>query len=89
MIEVLWKVIEIIIYQSLVKAIEFHEILHGFQGKRGKGMATLEAKLLHQISIIFQEVLCDIFIDIHKAYGVGQRLDLMILEGYGVGPQAI
>ena len=78
--------IAIIVYQRLVAAIEFHDILHGFQVKQGMGTATLEAKLLHQISGMRQEVMYKIFFDIHKSYNVTERgRTLIILEGYVVG----
>ena len=31
-------------------------------------MDTLEDKLLHQIAVLWQEVLYEIFVDIHKDY---------------------
>ena len=37
---------------------------------RGTGKSTLETKNLHQIAGIWKEVLYDIIVDIHKAYGV-------------------
>ena len=84
--EVLWKAISIIIYQNLVESIDFHDIMHRFRFWRGIGTATLEAKILQKIAGIRQEVLYDIFVDIHMAY---DALDwghvLVILEGYGVG----
>ena len=67
-------------------AIEFNYILHGFQVKQGTGTATLEAKLLHQISGMHQEVMYNIFFDIHKSYNMMERdRTLIILEGYVVG----
>ena len=50
MVEVLWKVILIIVDWRLEVAIEIHDVLHGFRSKLGTGTATLEAKLIHQIS---------------------------------------
>ena len=51
-------------------------------------MATLESKILKQILGLQQEVLYNIFVDIHKAYSA---LDwgraLVILERYRVGLQ--
>ena len=42
--------------------------------------STLEAKFLHKISGMNQEVLCGIFIDIHKAYdALDRERALMIL----------
>ena len=87
-IEVMRKVITIIIDRHLVVSIKFHDILHGFCANRGMSTATLEAKLLHQIDGISQEVLYAIFVDIHKAYdAIRRERDLIILEGYEVGPR--
>ena len=88
MIEVIWKLISIIFDWRLAAAIELHVVLHGFQVKWGTGTATLETKLLHKISEMNQEVMYDIFVDICKACDVLDRKQaLVILEGYGVGPQ--
>ena len=82
------KVIAIIIELLMEESIKFHDALHGFRMHRGTGTATLEAKLLQNISSMRLEVLYDIFVYIHKAY---ENLDwvhsLVILEGYGVSPQ--
>ena len=61
----------------------------------GSGQVTgqvpqpLEAKLLHQLAALREEVLYVIFLDLHKAYGALDRSRcLEILDGYGVGTQA-
>ena len=52
------------------------------------GKATLEDKILQNIAGLWQDVLYDIFVYLHKDYGVlEQGRDLEILEGYGVGLQ--
>ena len=91
MVEVLWKAISIIIYQNLVESIDFHDIMHRFRFWRGIGTATLEAKILQKIAGIRQEVLYDIFVDIHMAYddldwGACPG-DTGRVRGGGVGPQ--
>ena len=48
----------------------------------------LEAKLLQHIAGLCQAVLYTIFLDIHKVYGMMDRVHtLAVLEEYGVGPQ--
>ena len=47
------------------------------------------AKLFQQLAALREEVLCVIFLDLHKAYDALDRSRcLTILEGYGVGPRA-
>ena len=46
LMEVVWKVGAVILNIQLIASITFHNVLHGFWGGRGKGTATLEAKLL-------------------------------------------
>ena len=56
-VEVMWKVVVEILNTWLTASITFHDFLHGFQGGRGTGTATLEAKLLHQLAALREEVL--------------------------------
>ena len=85
---VLWKIISIIIDQLLADSIEFRNILHGIRAQKGTGTATLEAKLLQYITIPRQDVLYNIFVDIHKAYvALDWVHTLVIMEGFGVVPR--
>ena len=54
-------------------SITFHDFLHGFWAGRGTGTATLEAKLLHQLAALMEEVLYVILLDLHKAYDALDR----------------
>ena len=50
----------------------------------------LKAKLIHHLMALREEVLHDIFLDIHKAYDAlerGRCLDILVT--YGVGPLAL
>ena len=45
MIEVLWKVLEAIIYTRIKKVVTFHDVLHKFCASRGTGTAIMELKM--------------------------------------------
>ena len=80
--------ITIIIDRPLAAAIHFYDVLNGLRKKWVTGNATLEVKLIKKITGMRQEVLYNIFIDIHKDYNVLDREQaMMILEGYRVSPR--
>ena len=84
--EVTWKLMTVILHRRLTTGIQLHDVLHGFQERRGTGTATLEAKLLQQLAAMREEVLYVIFLDLTKAYDALERSrTLEILKGYGVG----
>ena len=86
---VMWKVVTASFNRRLAASIMFHDFLHWFQVGRGMGTATLEAKLIHQLASLRDEVLYVIFLELHKVYAALYRSRcLNILEGYGVGPCA-
>ena len=87
LVEVMWKLVAAILNFRLTASITFHDFLHVFRAGRGTGTATLEAKLLHQLAALREEVLYVILLDLHKAYDALDRPRCLdILEGYGVGP---
>ena len=47
--------------------IELHDVVQMFRLWRGTGTATLEAKILKEITGMRKEVLCEIFIYIHMS----------------------
>ena len=57
LVEVMWKVVAEILNRRLTAYITYHDFLHGFWVGRGTGTATLEAKLLHQVAALREEVL--------------------------------
>ena len=86
MVEVTWKVMAVILHCRLTAGIKLHDALHGFREGRGTGTATLEAKLIQQLSAMREEVLYVIFLDLTKSYDALDRSrSLEILKRYGVG----
>ena len=76
---------EAISNHRLTASITFHDFLNGFRAGRGTGTTTLETKLLHQLASLREEVLCVIFLNLHKVYvTLDSSRCLEILEGYGV-----
>ena len=52
------------------------------------GTASLEVKLIHQLTVMREEVLHIIFLDLHNLYeSLYRSRCLKILEGYGVSPR--
>ena len=88
--EVTWKVVAVILHHRLMTAITFHDALHGFREGCGTGTATLEAKLLHQLAAMREEVIYMIFLYLTKAYdALDKSRSLEILKGYRVGERVI
>ena len=52
LVEVMWKVVAEILNFPLTASITYHDFLHGFRAGCGTGTATLEAKLLQQLSAL-------------------------------------
>ena len=89
LMEPIWKIMEGIMNRRL-QAIQLHDSLHGSVKRRGTGTATIEAKLVQQLSYIEQEPLYAVFIDLRKAFDAMDRdRCLQILKDYGVGPNIL
>ena len=76
-----------ILYHHLTASIQFHNTLHGFRTIRGMRTTFFKANLLYQLTSIRGEVICEIFLDPHKARDAldcGHGLDNLV--AYGVGP---
>ena len=52
LVEVMWKVVAAILHLRLVASITYHDFLHGFWAGCSTGTATLEAKLLQQLTAL-------------------------------------
>ena len=71
-------------------SITFHDVLHGFWAGRGVGTAALEAKLLHQRTVISYLVIFEVLLDLQKAYyNLDKDRCLKIIMAYRVGPRAL
>ena len=49
-------------------AVIHHDKLHGFRVGRGMGTASLKAKMLQQLTVMREEVLYEVFLDLKRAY---------------------
>ena len=67
--EVLWKAIASLLHCQVTAAISSHDIIHRFQGGQGTGTASLEAKLLQQLTAMTGAVLFKVFLYLRKSFG--------------------
>ena len=90
LIEVMWKVISVIIDRHLANSIKFHDIQHCLWANIGMGATNFDSNILQKIPGLFQKVLHEIFIYLHKACGALDReQNITIMEGYRVVPQVL
>ena len=66
-VEVLWKAVASLLNRRLTAEIYFHDTLHRFWAERGTGTATLNAKLLLQLTAMREAVLFEVLLDLWKA----------------------
>ena len=88
--EVIWKEVVVILNRCFTDAITYQDFLHRLWAGRGTGTASLEVKLLQQVTALREEVLHTIFLDLHKAYDALDRFRCLgILEVYGMVPRSL
>ena len=84
------KEVDGILNHHLTTLIWFHDTLHVFHTGRITGTASLEARMLQNIMAMTEEVLFEIFFDLHTAYdALDCKLYLKILSVHGVGPRSL
>ena len=90
LVEVIWKVRTLIMKNRLRDTINLHSALHGFRKGRGKGTATMEAKLDHNLAIMVHEPLFQVLLDVKKAYNSLDRVRCMeIMRRYDLGTRLL
>ena len=62
LVEVLWKAIVSLLNRQLTAVISFHDTLHGFRAGQGTANAALKAKLLQQLTPMWEAVLFEVFL---------------------------
>ena len=73
-----------------LRAIKFHDSLHGSVPGHGTGTGIIEEKLAQQLAYIEQEPFFGVFIYPKKTFdAMGCERCLQILEGYRVGPNIL
>ena len=84
--EAIWKVVPGVVNFQIGVAVYFHDTLHGSSSVRGMNTASLESNMLHQLTVMREEVLFEVFFYLRKTYNSldrGQCMDIPV--GYGVG----
>ena len=90
LVEVVCKAVAVILNRRFTASITYHNSLHGFWDGHSTRTATLEVKLLQQVTTMREALLHEIFLDLHKEYDYLDRYRCPeFLEGYGVGPRAL
>ena len=68
LVEVVWKAVTVVLNFCFAASITYHKSLHGFWSVRGTGTASLEVKIIQQVTAMREEVLYTIFLDLYKSY---------------------
>ena len=86
LIEFLWKTIPGLINRRIGAPVIYHDNLHRFKAGRVTGTAYLESKLIQQLTVIREEVLYEVLLDLKKVHNALDKEQCMeILVSYGVG----
>ena len=68
LLEVVWKVAEVVIYTCIRITVKFNDALHGFRAGRGTGTAIIELKLAYELASLYQTPLFLVLLGLRKAY---------------------
>ena len=60
----------VVVNFSLKRSVVLPNTLHGFREGMRAGISTLEAKLANQLAGLVSEILFQVFLDVHTAYGL-------------------
>ena len=63
----------VILNSRITSSIAYHDFFHGLRKGRRTGTVSLGAKLIQQLAAMREEVLCVIFMDLHKVYDAFDR----------------
>ena len=86
LMEVVWKVVEVVIDTHIKTVVQFHDVLHGFSAGMGTGNSIMELKIDQELASVDQDPLFLVLLDIRKAYdNLDCRQLLRTLAGYGLG----
>ena len=89
-VEVIWKAVPGVVNFRIGAAVDFHDMLHGLMVGIVIGTASLEVKLLQNLTVMREEVLYKVLIHLQKYYDVLDRERCMeILVGYGIRPRTM
>ena len=87
-LEVMWKVVEAVIYTRIKTVVQFHDVLHGFRAGRGAGTTITELKLAQYLASVNQDPIFLVFFDLRMAYNNLERGRIIkFMAGYGAGPK--
>ena len=67
LVRVVWNVVTVIINHRLSTNIYFHDVLHRLLVSYGMGTAFLGANRLQKLMAMKEDVLYEIFLDLHRA----------------------
>ena len=89
--EVVCKVCAAVVNFRIKQSMDLNNTLHGFRSGRGTGTATLEEKLVQQLTGIANEPLLQVSLDVQKLYdsldrGAVYEDTARIQDGFEHGP---
>ena len=67
LLEVVWKVVEVVIDTRIKTVVQLHNVLHVFFAGRGTGTAITDIKLDKELESVDQDPLLLVFLDLRKS----------------------